>query len=298
MKSFSLILLIPIFYSMSGFGQSPDSIIGIGLKELSQANQGNSYATFPTDIGNIEPLWFEVNIVPNFYLRERKNSRLMCVLTPQIILRMYQERSYPVRTPSYMPQITAYYLLKRGENGRMLSLFGRYVHHSNGQDGDFFGENMEINLKSGDFAINYLESGLIITNINTRFNAYQFFKTSIEIHPQVWSGKELEGIYSKIRWNNTFSIYKLVSKTDQKGRKKADISIKGESTWMFGELNNWDAVSLNRLNLSFTFYYHPKFLEDIGLFAQYYHGSDYYNIYFSHRLDILRFGLMIKKFRF
>jgi len=298
MKSFSLILLIPIFYSMYGFGQSQASVPGLGLMELSQVNQGNSYVTFPTDFGNIEPLWFEVNIVPNFYLRQSKNSRLMGVLTPQIILRMYQERSYPVRTPSYMPQITLYYLLNDKDNSRKFSLFGRYAHHSNGQDGDFFLESGEVNLKSGDFATNYIESGLIITNINTKFNAYQFFKTSIEIHPQSWSGKDLEGIYSNVRWHNSFSIYKLPQKTLMNAKKKADISVKGETNWMFGELNNWDALSLDRLNLSFTFYYHPKFLEDIGLFAQYYHGSDYYNIYFNHQLDILRFGLMTEKLRF
>ena len=222
----------------------------------------------------------------------------MGVLTPQIILRMYQERSYPVRTPSYMPQITLYYMLNGGEDGTKFSLFGRYAHHSNGQDGDFFLENGEVNVTSGDFSTNYLESGVIITNINTRFNAYQFFKSSIEIHPQAWSGKKLEGIYSNIRWHNTISIYKLPSKTDENTKKKADISVKGESTWMFGDLNNWDAVSLNRLNLGLTFYYHPKFLEDLGLFVQYYHGSDYYNVYFKHRLDVIRFGLMTDKLRF
>lgn len=298
MKSFSFILLIPLFYSISGFGQSPHSITGIGLMELSEVNQGNSYATFPTDIGNIEPLWFEVNIVPNFYLRQSKNSRLIGVLTPQIILRMYQERSYPVRTPSYMPQITLYYMLNDKGNSRKFSLYGRYAHHSNGQDGDFFLDDGETNLKSGDFSTNYIETGLVITNINTRLNAYKFFKTSVEVHPQSWSAEKLEGIYGKYRWHNTFSIYKLTQKTIINNMRKADISVKGESTWMFGELNNWDALSLNRLILSFTFYYHPKFLEDIGLFAQYYHGSDYYNIYFSHRLDIMRFGIMIEKLRF
>ncbi len=52
--------------AISGYGQVIDSISGIGLLELSQVNQGNSYVTFPTDIGNIEPLWFEVNIYQRF----------------------------------------------------------------------------------------------------------------------------------------------------------------------------------------------------------------------------------------
>lgn len=298
MKKFILVVLIPVTYVVSGFGQVRDSIAGIGLMELSQVNQGNSYITFPTDIGNIEPLWFEANLVPNFYLRQSKNSRLMAVLTPQIILRMYQERSYPVRTPSYMPQITLYYMLRRNNEGKKLTAFGRYAHHSNGQDGDFFLENGEINVISGDFATNYVETGLIITNIITRFNAYQFFKTSFEFHPQEWNADELEGIFGKYRWHNAFSIYKVSPGNNNDSGKKADISLKGETTWMFGELNNWNEFSFKRLNLSFTFYYHPKFLEDIGLFAQYYHGLDYYNIYFDHRLDVLRFGLMTEKLRF
>jgi len=288
-----------IFYVLSVFGQDRDTIPQIGLPIISQVNQGNSYITFPTDIGNIEPLWFEGNLIPNFYIRESKNSRLMGVLTPQIIIRMYQERSYPVRTPSYMPQITLYYRLKNKTNLRTQNLFLRFAHHSNGQDGDFYLENRELNVKSGDFATNYIEPGLIITNVNKRLKAYQFFKTSVEIHPPGSSSPELNGIYSKVRWHTAASIFKLANDNQLIANKgNASLSLKGEATWMFGNVNNWDGISSERLNLSLTFYYHPKFLEDIGLFVQYYHGLDYYNMYFSHRLDILRFGLMTEKLRF
>jgi outer membrane phospholipase A len=223
----------------------------------------------------------------------------MGVLTPQIIIRMYQERSSPVRTPSYMPQITLYYRLKNKSNLRTQNLFIRFAHHSNGQDGDFYLENGELNLKSGDFATNYFESGIIITNVNKRLNAYQFFKTSVEIHPPGSGSTELDGIYSKVRWHTAASIFKLPNNSKLIANKgNASISLKGEATWMFGNVNNWDWISSDRLNLTFTFYYHPKFLEDIGLFVQYYHGLDYYNMYFSHRLEILRFGFMTEKLRF
>ena len=298
MKKFSYFLLIFVFATHSSLGQESETESNIGIALISQVNQGNSYITFPTDIGNLEPLWFEGNIIPNFYLRQSQNSRLMGVLTPQIIIRMFQEESFPVRTPSYMPQVTVYYSLKEGENSRNLSVFGRLAHHSNGQEGDFFLENGEINLKTGNFATNYFELGIIATNVNTRFNAYQFFKTSIEIYPEDLIQEELRGIYSRYRWHNAFSIFKLPTQGIQSQSKKPAISIKGETTWMFGDYNNLNATSLDRLNFRLTFYYHPKFLEDIGLFVQFYHGSDYYNMYFDHRIDVLRFGFMTEKLRF
>lgn len=296
-------LLIPLVFMLScsftGYTQlGNDSLPNIALTTISQENQGNSYITFPTDIGNIETLWFEGNVIPNFYIRQSENSRLMGVLTPQIIIRMYQEESFPVRTPSYMPQITIYYLLLDNADSRSLSLYGRAGHHSNGQDGDFYTEEGAINLKTGNFATNYFELGLIKTNLNSRFNAYQFFKSSFEIHPNGGIQEELKGIYSRYRWHNAFSIFKLKSVDNHNESQKPTISVKGEFTWMFGDYNQLETFSTDRLNLNLTFYYHPKSLEDIGLFVEYYHGSDYYNMYFDHRLDILRFGLMTEKIRF
>ena len=298
MKKYTILFMFSILFGFPSFGQDRDSLSEITLTIISQVNQGNSYVTFPTDIGNIEPLMFEGNLIPNFYIRQSKNSRLMGVLTPQVILRMYQERSYPVRTPSYIPQVTMYYKFKEYEHAKNLTLFGRLAHHSNGQDGDFFLENREINLKSGDFSTNFFELGLIRTRISSRFNAYQFFKTSLEIHPKDWSQWELDEIYSRYRWHNAFSFFKLSSRETQELKKRADISIKGEVTWLFGDLGDWDASSLNRINLNLTFFYHPKFLEDLGFFVQFYHGLDYYNLYFSHKLDVLRFGIMTEKLRF
>ncbi|MCF8379495.1 MAG: hypothetical protein K9H49_07960 [Bacteroidales bacterium] len=300
MKRQLAILFFANMFSLFGFGQKEnDSIPTIELTTIAQVNQGNSLITAPIDIGNIESLWFEGNLIPNFYIRESKDSRLMGVITPQIIIRMYQEESFPVRTPSYMPQITVYYLLSLKENLKSLSLFGRLAHHSNGQDGDFFLANGDINLKSGDFSTNYYEFGLINTNFKSRYNAVQFLSTSFQIHPITHlSSEELKNIYSNYRWNTTFSIFKIPTNNIQLKKKNASFSIKGQSTWMFGDVNDWNGLSLNRLNLSLTLYYHPKFLEDIGFFTQLYHGMDYYNIYFDHKLDIVRFGIMTEKLRF
>jgi hypothetical protein len=296
MKKALFLLMVFAFHAHPGKTQDTAWRKPLGLTAISQVNQGNSYITFPTDIGNLEPLWFEANLIPNFNIRKSKNSRVMGVLTPQIILRMYQEESYPVRTPSYMPHITVYYRITEKEKARGLSLFGRLKHHSNGQQGSFFTDSSEINRETGNFASNKIEGGVILSNTNTRFKAYQFFASSIEVYP--WNVDELDNIYSKFRWNNTFSVFKLPFGESNSKQEKAVISMKVETSWMFGDVNNWNNFSLDRLNLGLTIHYLPKFLEDIGFFVHYYHGQDYYNIYFDHQLDVIRFGLMTEKLRF
>jgi len=302
MKQF-LIIIISILSSVPVKAQNilhftnptQDTIPKIEPSSIPVVNQGNSYITLPLDLGNIEPLWFEANVIPNFIIRKNSSSRLMGVLTPQIIIRMYQKESMPVQTPSYIPQISVYYTIKQWPTHHSLSAFGRLAHHSNGQDGDFYLSNGDINLLTGNFATNFFELGLIKTNFNSRLREHQFFKTSIETHPKSWMADELVGRYSGFRWHTAFSFFKVGPGILP---KKASMSLKGEANWMFGGIDNWENLSTKRLNFKLTFFYHPPFLNDIGLFAQFYHGMDYYNIYFSHQLNVLRFGIMTEVLTF
>ena len=90
MKRINLIYLFTVLYTNSIVAQTlSDSIVTLNLDKIAQVNQEESYVTFPFDIGNLEPLMFEANVSPNFKIRERKDSRLMAVLTSQIIIRMF-----------------------------------------------------------------------------------------------------------------------------------------------------------------------------------------------------------------
>jgi hypothetical protein len=299
MNSYNIILVFVFAFSLTGFGQHyNDQVPEIGLGIIANVNQGNSYITFPTDLGNLEPLWFEGNIIPNFLIRQSKNSRVMGVLTPQIIIRMYQEESMPVRTPSYIPQITFYYRIDDLKSNSQHTLFGRFAHHSNGQAGNFYLPNGEINLETGNFSTNFFEIGLIYNRSIPKLNAEQFLISSLEVHPLSWSIDELEGLYSPLRWHGTFSIYKMPFGRKNSKNKRAKISFRTEAIWMFGDINQWKDFSLKRLNFDFIFYYHPRFLEDIGFFVQYYNGMDYYNIYFNEKRKVLRFGIMTSKLKF
>ncbi len=296
-KFFYTLCLTTIIFSYGYTQESNDSISKLDISKIALANQTDSYVTFPTDIGNIAPLMFEGNISPSFIIRERKDSRLMAALTSQIIIRMYNEESYPVRTPSYIPQVSFYYTLGNKKSKKHNTLFGRIAHHSNGQDGDFYDENGHINLQSGNFATNFFEIGIIKTSQSTTLNAIKFFKSSIEIHPRSWMLEELHGQYSGLRWHNTFTAFKLPFINSGKNNNP-NFSLKVETSLMLDNYNNLNTFDLDRLNASLTLYYHPKFLEDIGLFVQFYHGMDYYNIYFQEKLDVIRFGIMTEILRF
>lgn len=282
------------------YAQKPaDTIPRLNLTKIAHINQGDSYITFPTDIGNLEPLMFEANLNPDFVVRKREDSKLMMVLTPQITIRMYNEDSYPVKTPSYIPQLSLYYLIGKTQDLRHLTVFGRLAHHSNGQDGDFYNKDGSINLQTGNFSTNFFELGYIATSYSLNLKAVKFFKSSLEVHPRSWMWEDLKGQYSGLRWHNSFIVYKLPWDRNLFSQKrKANFSMKVETTWMFDAVNDWSTFDLNRLNGALTLYYHPRFLEDIGLFVQFYHGQDYYNIYFSHQLNVIRFGIMTELLRF
>lgn len=295
MKAYILFLFLCSSYFV--FSQKDiDTIPQLDLYKIALINKSDSYITFPTDIGNIEPLLFEANVNPSFVIRERNDSKLMAVLTAQIIIRMYNEESYPVRTPSYIPQVSFYYEANKKEALNYLVLFGKIAHHSNGQDGDFYNEDSSINLQSGNFATNFFEVGFLKTAYSNRLKAIKTIKSSIEIHPKSWMLQELKGEFSGLRWHNSFTSFKFPLNNDENDR--ANFSLKAETMLLLDNFNDLDIFDLDRINANLTFYYHPKFLQDIGLFIQIYHGYDYYNIYFKRRLSIIRFGIMTEILRF
>ena len=163
------------------------------LTKIALVNQSDSYITFPVDIGNLEPLIFEANVNPNFVIRERADSKLMAVLFLQVRIRMYNKESYPVQTPIYIPQISVYHLLSEKDRFVKRAIFGKVAHHSNGQDGTFFKDSTatEVNFRSGNFATNVLEFGILRSFYNEKRNALRFFRFSVELHPSNWMLAEM-----------------------------------------------------------------------------------------------------------
>jgi hypothetical protein len=310
MKKHLLVLLIGIITSAI-FAQTDQQ----RFSKYILANSEVGYVTFLDGIGNLEPLWFEAKMVPNYLIRIKEDSRTGAVLTPKVILRMYRKDSEPVATPSYMPQITLYHQLSNidSEKSNIFYLFGRISHHSNGQDGEFYNEDGTINTTDGNFSTNFLEVGFFLTKLFPIYqNATEFFRTSIEYHPNFLQDEgELKNRYGNIRLHNDLQIFKFTGESftsifsgntksvdlPENRIKRPNLRAMVNTTFIFGEMENVDGLDFSkRFGGSVTISYNPKYLEDVRLFVQYYYGQDYYNIHFGNTLNELRIGLMADPF--
>lgn len=262
-----------------------------------------SYVSATGGFGNIDKLIFEADIIPYFLVKLSGSDRWGIELSPEIILRMYNEKSVPVRSPSFMPRITGFYQIRQPEVYKS-DLFGYLSvwHHSNGQENDFYNDDkVTINTRTGNFSTNAAEVGLFMSEPDKlNPNATRYIKLSTVYH--FMHVTDLNNIYGDLRFfvdlqsivnvTKTLRMLNLVSNNSRTSSAMLYGSVK--FGYIADNFNHTKAISLNRLIFKGTISYKPFFLHDINLFAQYYYGQDYYNISFSRQLHLFRFGLMAR----
>jgi hypothetical protein len=259
-----------------------------------------SYIILGSGIGNLEPTIFESDIIPYFMLTLSQNVLWGVELSPRIILRMYNQKSHPVRTPSFMPRVTFFIQFVDKEHGKrdFFSYFS-WMHYSNGQDGDFFNPDSTINTKTGSFYSNWVEGGIFlsrpdpklifITNYVKLYGAYSFMQE-----------KKMDDVYGRLRFfiqvKSTVKLsrfFRALSATDNINKNYIfDQSIK--VGWIASEMNNAKQFDKRRLIFNYRLSFKPTFLKDVNIFIHYYYGQDYYNIHFSTYINVIRFGISSK----
>lgn len=261
-----------------------------------------SYISALGGIGNIEPLIFEGDIVP--YFTVNKSTRWGIELSPRFILRMYNEKSLPVRTPSFMPKATIFYRISpKNKKAEGVFTYFSWAHHSNGQSDSFYNEDSTaINTKSGNFSTNYIESGLFFSRPDKRFPkaVINYMKLSVLYHYH--QAPELRPLYGRLRFftdfQSSFNLSKALrifgNTSKNPASHNAILSQSIRIGLIAGNMTNVSTFDTKRLIFRYTISFKPSFLNDVTIFAQYYYGQDYYNIYFDRTLKVLRFGLAAK----
>jgi len=251
-----------------------------------------SYILFGSGFGNLEPLIFEGNLAPYFMISISEKVRWGIELSPRIVIRMYNKYSLPIRTPSFMPKVTFFYQFLDKENGkRDLFTYISAMHHSNGQEGDFFlADSITINTLTGNFSTNWVEGGFFLS----RPNAKVLFNTNyIKLYTtyNYLQEKKLSGTYGRLRFfvnvKSTVKLSKafriIVAPNDKNKKYVFDQSIK--LGWIAGKLNDEQTFNIKRLILDYSLSFTPTFLKDVNIFIQYYYGQDYYNIVCYELID-------------
>jgi hypothetical protein len=240
------------------------------------------------------------NIIPNFYITPRK-WRFNVVLTPIVRVRIIaNQKSLPVRTPSFNPGGQIYFPLDRTKLTDYKYLSVGYYHHSNGQDGPALDSAGNPNLYNGNFVTNYIVANYHFGKITNRQNNY--LRLGLEAHTGlVKTGDEpaYRDRFGKFRLNYHYAytrfariVNKLMrgnvqERTEVTEEEKYRVVISG----MF-ILENIDAKWNQYFNLELKYYRKIQGSENAAFFGSVgYMGHDYYNIYFYQPYPFIRIGL-------
>jgi hypothetical protein len=251
--------------------------------DVVQANFEPSYVAYPFVLGGVEPLLVEANIAPHFTVHA-KRWLFAIVLTPKILVRMFLDESSPVRTPSYMPRLSAYFWLD-DTLPRHPAFYASVSlnHHSNGQDGPFFLPDGAINHQDGSFSTNYLELSLYSTL--GRGNVFAWSSLSFEWHLDINQEPELEGRYGLYRLHLSSAV---LSGLELEGGLSLRLTAIVDDI-----LYQSDEPALKVLE---HFPFSARYTMTIpgiqlGLYAAYFIGHDYYNIWFDRVANVLEVGI-------
>ncbi len=253
----------------------------LSLGDIVRANLERSYVAFPIGITGLEPLIFEADLVPNFSLLPR-SWHVALFLTPKIILRMFASRSAPVSTPSYMPRLTTFFWFQESATGPTAYFSAAFLHHSNGQSGEFYNPDGSHNHDTGSFGTNYFEFAAY-PNF-WRNSAFGWSSIVLEWHPRLFENAELRDTYGNLRLRLATTIYSKL------GSYASDLSV--GLTAILSEMQKPTNAStfFARFPLAVKYAIRPPSI-DVGLYAAYYQGQDYYNIWYDRFISVVQIGI-------
>ena len=248
-----------------------------------RANLESSYVAYPIAISGLPRTVFECNLAPHFFVN-LPSWPLALVLTPKVVLRMFNEHSAPVRSPSFMPRIELYlWLEKQVVDHPVFYSSVTLSHHSNGQAGPFLGPDGQNNHVDGSFSTNFLEFSAYATGFRGRF--FGWSSLSLQWHPGFNQDPELRGRYGLLRLN--FATMLL-----------ADLPLHGQINLRVSAIldrfqrasHNTGVRELERFPIAISYSMAVPGI-DLGVYASYYFGHDYYNIWFDNLLHTFQIGI-------
>ncbi len=276
------------------------------FKQTINASHPRSYFA-PGNFGNVDNLIFEGRVSDHFFVNFRRNANWAADADINITLRMLDQKSVPIYTPSYNPGINIYHFStpKFLNEENFINAIGFY-HYSNGQNGKFYNEDGSINYESGNFSTNYISfknyslfrdpkrdfvKAVFGSNLKVYLGTYPrmqplFPKASLNLSYETLITNLRKGF--NIFYNKNNDVYDEESFTLYR--------LKINFGFLFGYMRDTDFE--DRFTVEITESFKPKWLDDFSFFFKYYYGRDYYNIHFTEKISQLSVGIMADNFIF
>lgn len=269
------------------------------LDEAILSNSDRSYVSFGQGLGNyktpygtkpLNPIVFEGQLSPSFFLRLSKKKTVGLAFFPKIILRMFHQSSFPVKTPSYMPSLLFYHQLNWPLTKKIFRLFTaeeqlafmtyRIIHHSNGQGGSYFINGTDsVNYTNGNFSTNAVEVAFSWSAIDSGNIGKAFINGRIAYERQLNFERELQ-------MKNTYYYNKASLETRIIYSEKIKVYITYAFMW------GTDQFKL-RNSLDMFFAWKPfQQMANFSVFMRGYIGPDYYNLYYENSLRAFTVGII------
>jgi hypothetical protein len=285
------LLVLPEFLS----AQQTDTVLvnssSVGTTsflEVYKANREMSYTSPKGELGSPVKFVLIGKLTTSYFLVAPKVSRFAFALIPEFTVKVIDERSAGVRTPSLKLGGMFYYQIDSDINEYKYASI-RFTHHSNGQDGNALNEDGSINTANGNFSTNSLTASYHFGKarpLNNRTTYQLNQEVGLEWHRWFNFEKALENDYGFTRFNYVLSLRRFRSQHE-------NWRLNATCSYALNKMEVYKLLALRkRLNAETSFHYSFPFMHKAFLMgAVGYYGEDPYNIYYRNKYSYLRFGV-------
>lgn len=260
----------------------------IRFLDIYKSNRDLSYTSPKGELGPPFKFVLTGKLTTSYFLYAAKTSRFAFALIPDFTVKVIDERSAGVRTPSLKLGGMFYFQINANpDRYKYASL--RFTHHSNGQDGEAINEDGSLNTRTGNFSTNYLTASYHFGNTKSiaAGKSYQFnHEAGFEWHRWFDYEKALENDYGFTRLNYTFSLRRQANNRES-WRWNSGLS------YAINSMTEYKLPAIKkRLNAESSFHYSFPFMQKAYVMAAVgYYGEDPYNIYYRNKYSYVRFGV-------
>ena len=262
-------------------------------KEYVQLYKENSEFSYTSPAGEIgAPSKYVINgkLTTNYMLLGTRKLPVAFSIIPDFTVRVRNEKSAGVRTPSFRLGGKAYVRLCESFDYYKYATLA-FTHHSNGQDGAALNPDGTINTGNGNFSTNYLTLAYHFgrsTQSATGADQYHTLNHAAGLEWHKWFNyeKALTDDYGFTRLCYDFSLrhYKT---------GKENWRLNAELNYAINKMAAYDLQAIKkRLNTEVSFHYAFPFMNNVFLMTSVgYYGEDPYNIYYRDKCAYIRLGV-------